>query len=107
MVRDVENLGPELNRPLFSKTEGLPKRHIEIPEVGPDQCIPAKIAALIGRRQLKRIDVPIAVRPSQNWIVRRPGLDARALIHGETRGVEIPGMVVAHAYSEGISRRQS
>ena len=69
MVRDVKNFGSELNRPLFAKAERLPKRHIEISEAGPDQCIPAKIAALIGRRQLKRINVPIAIRTSQNRIV--------------------------------------
>ena len=28
-------------------------------------------------------------------------------MHGETRGVEIPGMVVTHPHSKGMSRRQS
>src|SRR5262249_15859217 len=106
MIRHVEYLGPKLQRTSFINAEGFCQRHVEVCETRSDECVPSEIAALIGRRQFKRIDIPVAGGSTEDWIVRSSRFHVRALIHGEACRIEVSRLVETHAHGKWMTGRQ-
>ena len=93
MVRQIERLGPEFDLPPFIDGEQLGGREIKPNKARTNQRIAALIASLVCRLKLKRVDIPIASRVTQDRVVRGTRLHVWPLMHRVVHRIEIAGAI--------------